>query len=63
MTIRRETRLMRWRSRHMGALGRTQQRFLRRWAQRVAAVSRGKILEDRFATGEETGLSGRGRKV
>jgi hypothetical protein len=46
-----------------GCLGEEFQQFLRRCAQRGAAISRGKIPEDRFATEEETGLSGRGARL
>jgi hypothetical protein len=46
-----------------GCLGEEFQRFLRRCAQRGAAISRGEIPEDRFATEEETGLSGRGARL
>jgi hypothetical protein len=46
-----------------GCLGEEFQRFLRRCAQRGAAISRGEIPEDRFATEEETGLSGRDARL
>jgi hypothetical protein len=46
-----------------GCLGEKFQRFLRSCAQRGAAISRGEIPEDRFATEEERGLSGRGARL
>jgi hypothetical protein len=46
-----------------GCLGEEFERFLRRCAQRGAAISRGEIPEDRFATEEGSGLSKRGREV
>jgi hypothetical protein len=46
-----------------GCLGEEFQRFLRRCAQRGAAISRGEILGDRFVTEKERGLSGRGARL
>jgi hypothetical protein len=46
-----------------GCLGEEFQKFLRRFAQRGAAASRGEIPEDRFATEEVTGLSRRGARL